>query len=124
MPRLTQAIVLLLFLGVVSGCDTPEPADPPPPEANAIPIPSDVPEQYTPPRKGEAQLAVIDGRKFYIGGYLYGWEECYQRYKSGKLDLNDETAEPRLEDDCPLFSRARKDGFKACRQLLRQKTMS
>jgi hypothetical protein len=121
MPPPALVISVALFLGVISGCGNPETPEPPP-DTSAIPIPSDVPEQYEIPKKGGQPAVTVDGRKFYIGGYQYGWEECYKRYKSGKLDLNDETAEPRLEQEMPLYTQARSDGFKACQKMLRQRT--
>jgi hypothetical protein len=62
-------------------------------------------------------------RASYISGYQDGWRECCNFHMRGKLDLNDERAEPVPVAQAPeRFTQGRKDGFKACRQLLLQRT--
>jgi hypothetical protein len=133
MPPTLRAIGLILFLGVAAGCGKPNPQNP------ALPPPDAKPNPYPPPpdagaipgevRPGDVEVtedgAVIfsNNRASYISGYQDGWRECCNLHMRGKLDLNDERTEPMTVEHVPdNFNQARKDGFKACQKVLRQRT--
>jgi hypothetical protein len=131
-----RAIGLVALLLVVSGCGEPNQQQPlhqaeatpgpypPPPNAAGITVPGDVLEEDVDVTQ-DGEIVLINGKLEYISGYQDGWRECCRLHKLGQLNLNDERVEPVVMVYAPEpYVRGWKEGFKACRQMLLQKTTS
>lgn len=112
---MVKIFMLALFVKSCSGCGAPEL---PLPDERSIKIPDDILKRHVLPGKPGENETIVDGRQYYTAGYRAGWKLCFESHQRGKLNLRDETHEPPPDQEDQLFYRARKDGYKACRQML------
>jgi hypothetical protein len=132
MARLLRVIGFIVFLVVTPGCGKPNPQKPdqptpimPPHPYPPPPDPSAIPGEVHPGDVDVTEDGIVifsTSRATYISGYQDGWRECCNLHMRGQLDLNDERVEAKQMEQAPEgFNEARKEGFKACRQVLKQR---
>ena len=80
-------------------------------------IPDDVPGQVAVKDK-EGNEVVVNGRELYTLGYNNGWDEYWNRYRSGKIKLDDESISPLVPSTFIYESRGHVDGFWNCRRAI------
>lgn len=111
-------VAALLCVFTFLGCQR---ASQGPPPGYVLTIPADIPDKFVPRRKSVSDpIQELNGREIYAFGHRLGWEECWKLYQEGKLDPNNEQAEPFEMQDSEFVRRAKKDGFTACRHWIQR----
>ena len=79
-----------------------------------VTLPPDLPEVIVLVDK-EGNRKTANAKDLYLRAYRQGWDEYWQLYRQGMVDLNDKRALPSPITEFGIEARARLDGFRRCR---------